>query len=62
MHAYWEYKVRVQTTCTTLFNYTASLFLYSSLNWDKYDWTGIRDEGAIALADQRVIKNMKTLK
>ena len=34
----------------------------TSLDWDTYQWTGIGDEGAIALADPRVIKNFQTLK
>ena len=33
----------------------------ASLDWDKFQWTGIGDEEAIALADPRVIKNFKTL-
>ena len=38
------------------------LLLYSfSLDLDKYQWTGIGDEEATALADPRVIKNVKTL-
>ena len=35
-------------------------FLFS-LDWAYYQWTGIGDEGASALADPRVIKNFKTL-
>ena len=35
-------------------------FLFS-LDWADYQWTGIGDEGASALADPRVIKNFKTL-
>ena len=38
------------------------LFFLSSLGWDRYQWTGIGDEGATALADPRVLKNFKTLK
>ena len=33
-----------------------------SLDCTDYQWTRIGDEGAIALADVRVIKNFKTLK
>ena len=33
----------------------------ASLDWDEFQWTGIGDEEAIALADPRVIKNFKTL-
>ena len=47
-------------TCV-LFVYFLMYFL-SSLEWDKYQWTGIGDEGATTLADPRVIKNFKTLK
>ena len=36
-------------------------FLFS-LDWAYYQWTGIGDEGATALASPRVIKNFKTLK
>ena len=37
-------------------------FLYVfSLDCADYQWTRIRDEGAIALADPRVIKNFKRL-
>ena len=32
-----------------------------SLDWTAYQWTGIGDEEATALADPRVIKNFKTL-
>ena len=35
-------------------------FLFS-LDGADYQWTGIGDEGATALADPRVIKNFKTL-
>ena len=34
----------------------------SSLDCDEYKWTGIGDEGAIALSDQRVIRNFQKLK
>ena len=34
----------------------------TSLDWDKYQWNRIGDEGAAALTDPRVIKNFKTLK
>ena len=38
------------------------LLLHStSLGWDKYQWSGIGDEEAIALADPRVINIFKTL-
>ena len=42
-------------------SYLVSFFL-SSLEWDKYVWDGIGDEGALALADHRVMRNMKKLK
>ena len=32
-----------------------------SLDWTDYQWTGIGDEEATALADPRVMKNFKTL-
>ena len=38
------------------------LILHStSLEWDKFQWIAIGDERVTALADQRVIKNFKTL-
>ena len=37
-------------------------FMLFSLDCTCYQWTGIGDEGAIALADARVIKNFKILK
>jgi len=47
--------------CTThLFHFT-SCFIYS-LEWDHFQWTKIGNDGAIALADPRVLKNFKTLK
>ena len=47
--------------CTThLFHFT-SCCIYS-LEWDHFQWTKIGDDGAIALADPRVMKNFKTLK
>ena len=36
--------------------------LLSSLDWDECIWNGIGDEGALALADHRVMGNMKKLK
>ena len=50
---------------TTVFS-LESFLLYTvcflfSLDWAYYQWTGIGDEGASALADPRVIKNFKTL-
>ena len=51
--------------CTKHINFVFVYFLMyflSSLEWDKYQWTGIGDEGATTLADPRVIKNFKTLK
>ena len=36
--------------------------LLSSLEWDGYIWNGIGDEGALALADHRVMRNIKKLK
>ena len=38
------------------------MYSLSSLDWTNYQWTGIGDEGATALADVRVMKNFKTLK
>ena len=47
--------------CVSFLHALFYISLYS-LEWDKYQWTRIRDEGVIALADPRVIKNFKTLK
>ena len=43
--------------------YLCFIFLLDifSLDWTDYQWTGIRDEEAIALANPRVIKNFKKL-
>ena len=61
-----EYRVhRIQSTEYSVSVHYCSpvLILHCiSLDWDKYRWTGIGDEGVTALADPRVIKNFKTLK
>ena len=49
----------VKVFCSKVSCYTVC-FLFS-LDWAYYQWTGIGDEGASALADLRVIKNFKTL-
>ena len=53
-----EYSDKMHFMCVSF------LFLiYSfSLDWTDYQWTGIGDEEATALADPRVIKNFETLK
>ena len=46
-------------------SYLVSLYfciLLSSLEWDKYIWNGIRDEGALALTDHRIMRNITKLK
>ena len=47
--------------CVSFLHVLFYISLYS-LEWDKYQWTRIRDEGVIALADPRLIKNFKILK
>ena len=42
--------------------FTIFYLIPHSTSVDKYRWTRVGDEEAIALADPRVIKNFKTLK
>ena len=49
------------THLCSLFCFTSGYIPLSSLDWDKYKWTKIGDEGTTALADLRVIKNLKIL-
>ena len=63
---YWIFSIKWSTViiCNCMYLCILSFFLliYSlSLDLDKYQWTGIGDEEATALADPRVIKNFKTL-
>ena len=46
---------------TLLYYFFLSTWGVISLDWTDYQWIGIGDEGATALADPRVIKNFKTL-
>ena len=55
---YTEYSDKMRFTCVS---FVFLIYFVFSLDWTDYQWTGIGDEEATALADPRVIKNFKTL-